>query len=92
MNLRERIYLNDNWGYTVEYKEELLSKDFDVPLEQVRLPHTTVETPFHYFDESIYQIRNLKKIRDEIIDEINSYRAYLKGGEWKSRIQAVFWI
>lgn len=35
------------------------------------------------FDESIYQIRNLKKIRNEIIDEINSHRAYLKGGEWK---------
>lgn len=35
------------------------------------------------FDESIYQVRNLKRIRSEIIDEINSYRAYLKGGEWK---------
>ena len=43
---QQRIYLNDGWrfGETGSDKTEL-----------VRLPHSTVVTPFHYFDEEIYQ-------------------------------------
>ena len=53
----ERIYLNDNWKFTGEYSESLLEREFDdTGLETVRLPHTCKETPFHYFDESIYQM------------------------------------
>lgn len=34
------------------------------------------------FDERIYQVRKLKKVKDEIIDEIKGRREYLKGREW----------
>ena len=34
------------------------------------------------FDERVYQVRRLKKVKDEIIDEINGRREYLKGREW----------
>lgn len=34
------------------------------------------------FDERIYQVRKLKKVKDEIVDEINGRREYLKGREW----------
>lgn len=55
--MEERIYWNDNWKFTGEYSEELLAQDFDdTELQTVRLPHTCKETPFHYFDESIYQM------------------------------------
>ncbi len=54
--MTERIYLNDGWGFTKEYTEELLSGTFSGELEKVRLPHTVVETPYNYFDESIYQM------------------------------------
>ncbi len=51
-----RIYLNNDWQFTRQYCEKLHSADADTSaLETVRLPHSTVETPFHYFDESEYQ-------------------------------------
>lgn len=52
----KRIYLNNDWGYTENYSDALLKNDYDAScLEAVRLPHTCKETPFHYFDEHIYQ-------------------------------------
>ena len=54
--MRERIYWNRDWEFTTEYKEELLEKDYTGDTVTVTLPHTVVETPFHYFDESIYQM------------------------------------
>jgi len=51
-----RIYLNSGWQFTRHYCEELHHEGADITaMETVRLPHTTVETPFHYFDESEYQ-------------------------------------
>ena len=50
------LYLNHDWQFTLEYRESLHQPDCnDSDLETVCLPHTTRETPFHYFDESIYQ-------------------------------------
>lgn len=54
--MRERIYWNRDWEFTAEYKEELLEKESVAETKPVVLPHTVVETPFHYFDESIYQM------------------------------------
>ena len=52
-----RIYLNDDWKFTPEYKEEMMQASFAVEaLESVRLPHAGKETPLHYFDESSYQM------------------------------------
>ena len=54
---KNRIYINDEWGFTEEFSEELLSKDYkDENLTQVRIPHTVKETPLHYFDEHEYQM------------------------------------
>lgn len=54
--MRERIYLNRDWEFTTEFSEELLEKGFTGETTKVTLPHTVVETPFHYFDEGIYQM------------------------------------
>ena len=54
--MRERIYWNRDWQFTTAYTEELLEKEFVGELQSVILPHTVTETPFHYFDESIYQM------------------------------------
>ncbi len=54
--MRERIYWNRDWEFTTEYTEELLTKKFTGETVQVTLPHTVAETPFHYFDESVYQM------------------------------------
>jgi len=54
--MRERIYWNREWGFTPEFTEELLNKEYTGKTVAVTLPHTVAETPFHYFDESIYQM------------------------------------
>ena len=52
-----RKYLNENWIFTEEFTEELLKENSLISgMKQVRLPHTCKETPFHYFDEHIYQM------------------------------------
>ena len=54
--MRERIYWNKNWEFTREYTDELLKQDYAGETVTVALPHTVVETPFHYFDASMYQM------------------------------------
>lgn len=52
-----RKYINDNWVFTEEFTEDLIQEmGLASQMEQVRLPHTCKETPFHYFDEHIYQM------------------------------------
>ena len=51
-----RIGWNDSWCSAPEYSDEMRH----LPMTgnqgtEVRLPHTVAETPFHYFDESLYQ-------------------------------------
>ena len=53
-----RIYLNDDWLFRKNFDMDLLDDSCDTStMEKVRLPHTVVETPFNYFDESIYQMQ-----------------------------------
>jgi len=57
MSMRERIYLNNGWRFDEAYGEEKIKKDFDDSgFKEVRIPHTCRETPYHYFDEQIYQM------------------------------------
>ena len=52
-----RVYLNNDWRFTERFSEEITKEDFnDLHMESVRIPHTVKETPFHYFDESEYQM------------------------------------
>ena len=52
-----RIYLNEGWRFAKEFTEELIGVDCgEEELEKIRLPHTVSETPFSYFDESVYQM------------------------------------
>ncbi len=52
----ERIYLNNDWLFSENFEENMLTEK--MTKEQgwtVRLPHTTVQTPLHYFDAELYQ-------------------------------------
>lgn len=48
-------YINNHWIFTEHYSPELHKPGFTKGLK-VRLPHTCKETPFHYFDENLYQM------------------------------------
>ena len=54
--MKKRIYLNDEWGFAEEFSDALLHADCREELTKVRIPHTCKELPFHYFDESEYQM------------------------------------
>ena len=57
--MRERVYLNNDWEFTEKWDEGFLHTVQTGPgpaYETVRLPHTCRETPYHYFDESLYQM------------------------------------
>ena len=50
------INMNNEWKYAREFREEMLRESYDDSgMEQVRIPHANILTPYHYFDESIYQ-------------------------------------
>ena len=54
--MNQRIYLNTDWQFVQKYTEYLHNLHINTAdIETVRLPHSTAETPFHYFDESVYQ-------------------------------------
>lgn len=54
--MREIRYINNDWFYNREFKEEYLDKDFKFEnFEVVDLPHTNIELPYNYFDERDYQ-------------------------------------
>lgn len=50
-NVSNRLYWNDNWKYLEKYRDDSTWENACT----VRLPHTTKETPYHYFDEKVYQ-------------------------------------
>ena len=55
--MRNVYYLNDNWKFCEEYSEEMIKKEYnDMEMAEVRVPHTCKELPYHYFDESEYQM------------------------------------
>lgn len=55
--MTHRLYLNDDWLFTEQFEDNLVAPEYpENTLQPVRLPHTCKETPFHYFDESLYQM------------------------------------
>lgn len=69
-----RINWNEDWGFCAEYKDEINSKEFNVDtMERVRIPHTIIETPFHYFDSTVYEM-------------VSGYRKeFMALEEWKNK-------
>lgn len=72
--MTHRFYLNDDWLFTEQFEDSLAAPEYpENTLQPVRLPHTCKETPFHYFDESLYQM-------------VSGYRRHLlipKDWQWK---------
>ncbi len=55
--MAERVYLCNDWLFTEEFSDKLLSDNTsDGQLESVRIPHTVKELPFHYCNENDYQM------------------------------------
>lgn len=70
----ERIYINNEWLFQEVFTDEMIKETYhDAEMKMVRLPHTCKETPFHYFDEQIYQM-------------VGGYRRHMQvPKEWKGK-------
>ncbi|MCA0384599.1 MAG: glycoside hydrolase family 2 protein [Firmicutes bacterium] len=56
--------INNNWFFRKGFHDgDLATYDQVVDFEPVRIPHTNVVMPHHYFDESIYQFESLYKTK-----------------------------
>ena len=53
--MRERLSLCRDWEFTERFSEAF-SKGLACETVTVNLPHTCRETPYHYFDDQIYQM------------------------------------
>lgn len=53
--MKDKIFLNNDFQFSPEFDEKMLSLKFKGKLEQVRIPHTVAETPFNNFSPEIYQ-------------------------------------
>ena len=51
-----KIYINNDWLFAKEFKDEYISGSIDDAMQSVRIPHTTKELPFNYFSEEEYQM------------------------------------
>ncbi len=51
-----KIYINNEWQFAEEFKEEYIYGSIDEGFQEVRIPHTTRELPFNYFSEEEYQM------------------------------------
>ncbi|MBR3308275.1 MAG: glycoside hydrolase family 2 protein [Lachnospiraceae bacterium] len=53
--MRQTIAFNDGWDFKEVFSEDMLKTGELAEAQEVRLPHTVKELPYHYFDESLYQ-------------------------------------
>ena len=51
-----KFYINNDWLFAENFKEEYIFGNIDENMAEVRLPHTTRELPFNYFSEDSYQM------------------------------------
>lgn len=52
-----RIYWNDDWGFTTQFSDHLVTDEFDQgSLERVRIPHAVAMTPYHYYDSAVCEM------------------------------------
>ena len=53
----ERLYWNNDWKFAETWEEAMKEAVYpENEMEDVRLPHTCKELPYHYFDEHAYQM------------------------------------
>ncbi len=75
-----KIPFNDNWEFCPSFTEGFLAGDRTDGTVTVELPHSVVETPFNYFDESVYQMVCGYRKRIRVPEEWAGRRVFLNVG------------
>ena len=51
-----RIYINNDWLFSENFKDDYILGRIDENMKSVKIPHTVKELPFNYFSEEDYQM------------------------------------
>ena len=51
-----KVYINNDWLFATNFKEEYIFGNTDENMTEVKLPHNTCDLPFNYFSEDSYQM------------------------------------
>ncbi len=74
----KRIYLNNDWMYHTTFDPVMLEVSYDESdMQKIRLPHTNIVTPFHYYDDQQYQFISCYRRRLAIEKEWKDKRILL---------------
>lgn len=69
----KKIPFNNGWQYLPDFKPSYLKQPLP-NASQVRLPHTNIELPYHYFDEKMYQfVSSYQKTWTQQVDQTKRY-------------------
>lgn len=84
--MRTIIPLNFRWEFTEEYDDAFCCGEGQGKI--VDIPHTCRQTPFNYFDESIYQMRCAYRKKIRIPESAEGKRVFIivEGAAHKSRV------
>ena len=75
---RTQLPLNQHWKYSASFEEQYLSPDYDDShFTAVTLPHTNIEVPYNYFDESIFQCISCYRTTIDLDDSYRGKKIFL---------------
>ena len=78
----ERLYWNNDWKFAETWEEAMKEAVYpENEMEDVRLPHTCKELPYHYIDDHAYQMLKAEASRKTLK---YAYTIVLTDGEWTS--------
>ncbi len=78
--MRIRINLNHDWEFTPRFSEDFARFGETPEISRVALPHSCAETPYNYFDESVYQMICGYRRRLEVSAQWAGKRVFLTVG------------
>ncbi len=87
--MRRIIDLNFNWLYRNDFKDEYLADAIDAALfSEVSLPHTNIDLPYNYFDESMYAFESCYRKEIDIPEEFAVKSVFLcfQGAAHRARV------
>jgi len=76
--MTKRIAWNRDWKFQSPFNHDMIQQYYDTSLmEQIELPHTNRILPYHYFDESAYQMISLYRKEFEADESWNGQQVMI---------------
>jgi len=87
--MRRIIPLNNDWLYKPSFFSDEVTKEYNnEAFKEIRLPHTNIELPLHYFDETLFQFESCykRKLPDIQFDSTEEVVLHFEGVMTAARV------